>query len=645
MIWRVFILTFLIPVCGLCQSGKAKTTVATDTALVNSYIKQSKERLNDDPEKAIKLANKAIEIAEKSNFPIGKAYALKNVGIAYYFQGKYIEALEKYHQSLNIFKEQKENVGIANLYNNIGVIYYDQGDDVKALENYLQSLKYSELSGDKLRILTALNNVAGVYIFKNATYDKALEYYLRALKLCEELKRPDELGAICVNMGSIYFDKNDDTKALYYFNKALNAYKNSEGSLNAYNALGKLYKREKKYDLALENHQKALTLAQNLNNKLSITQSLIGLGNVFVDKGDYKTALFYFNQAQTPAVEIQALHEIKDLYEVMSKVYAKTGDFKKAFEYQALYSNIKDTIYNTETDKKLGNLQFDFDLQKKQGEINLLTKDRALQELDLQRQKLTKNSLIAFLGLLSILGILLYRDYRNKIKVNKILDRQNAEIERLLSNILPNEVAKELQQKGEATPRFYESVSVLFTDFKSFTSISETLSPQEVVAQLSECFTVFDSIIEKNNLEKIKTIGDSYMCAGGVPTEDESHPLNIVKAAFEILEFMDGINSRKIQNGELPWELRIGIHTGPLVAGVVGRKKYAYDIWGSTVNIASRMESNGMPGQINISAAHYELIKHEYVCEYRGKIYAKNAGEIDMYFVLQNGKAINTLAG
>lgn len=635
------VLLISVPFYGIAQTESTKNLA--DTTQVNTYLQQSKERFNDNPAKAITLAIEAKKLAEKINFPKGRAYALKNIGIAYYFQGKYVEALDNYTQSLNQFKEIKDNVGIANLYNNIGVIYYDQGDDAKALENYLLSLKYSELSGDKLRILSALNNVGGVYNIKDATYDKALQYYLRALPLCEELNRTEEMGAICVNIGSIYFDQKNDEKALHYFNKALKAYGNSEGSLNAYNAMGKLYKREKKYNLALENHQKALTLAENLNIKISIIQSLIGMGNVYLDKGDAKTALYFFNRAKLPALEIQAKHELKDIYQVLSRVYAQTRNYDKAFEYQSLYANLKDTLYNIESDKKLGNLQFDFDLQKKQGEINLLTKDKALQQLALERQKIAKNSLMAVLGLICIIGLIMYRDYRNKIRLNKLLDQQKVEIENLLSNILPEEVAKELQEKGQATPRYYESVSVLFTDFKSFTAIAETLSPQQVVAELSECFTMFDNIIERNNLEKIKTIGDSYMCAGGIPTVNPMHPINITKAAFEILEYMNSINNRRRQTGATPWEIRIGIHTGPLVAGVVGKKKYAYDIWGSTVNIASRMESNGEPGQINISASHFELVKEEYECEYRGKILAKNAGEIDMYFVKQKKEHAETV--
>jgi class 3 adenylate cyclase len=143
----------------------------------------------------------------------------------------------------------------------------------------------------------------------------------------------------------------------------------------------------------------------------------------------------------------------------------------------------------------------------------------------------------------------------------------------------------------------------------------------------------FDNIIERNGLEKIKTIGDSYMCAGGIPTADLSHPFRIVKAGLEIQEYIHEFNQKRIESNLEPLEMRIGIHVGPVVAGVVGRKKYAYDIWGSTVNIASRMESNGEPGKVNISAATYELIKDKYKCIYRGKLYAKNVGDIDMYFV------------
>jgi len=244
------------------------------------------------------------------------------------------------------------------------------------------------------------------------------------------------------------------------------------------------------------------------------------------------------------------------------------------------------------------------------------------------------------LGLVFLIAVLIFRNYRVKAKTNKILDRQKDEIEHLLLNILPSEVAKELQVNGHATPRNYESVSVMFTDFKGFTTIADKLSPQVLVEELNTCFMAFDNIIGHYNLEKIKTIGDSYMCAGGIPTPDEQHVYNIIDASLEIQRYIVQNNLRRRESGLEPWDLRIGIHVGPVVAGVVGKKKYAYDIWGSTVNIASRMESNGEPGQVNISADTYEMVKDKYTCTYRGKIYAKNVGEIDMYFVQKKNHGV-----
>jgi len=617
----------------LIFSQPATTDIPGDTTRVNSLLQQSKENFTNDPDNAISLANEAKALADRIDFQKGKALALKNIGIVYYFQGKHLEALDYYTQSLEVFKIIGDNSGIANLYSNIGVVYYDRGDDAKALENYLQSLKFSELAGDKFRILIALNNVGGVYNIKPATYDKALEYYLKALSISEELGKMEESGTICVNIGTIYFEKDNDEQALFYFNKSLKAYGDSEGSLNAYNGLGKIYRKEENYELALQNHQKALALAEKLNNKISIVQSLMGLANVYVKKGDYPTALQYFRKAELPALEIHANHEIKDLYQEMALAYSKTKDYSNAFKYQTLFSSIKDTLYNIDTDKKLGTLQFDFDLQKKQGEINLLTKDMALTDIKLKRQQFTKKVLIVGLILVLLIALLIFRNYRIKVRTHKILDRQKGEIESLLLNILPSEVANELQVYGHAIPRNYEFVSVMFTDFKGFTAIADKMSPEELIQELNTCFVAFDDIIGKYGLEKIKTIGDSYMCAGGIPTADEHHVENMVKASLEICHFIRQYNQKRNLEGLESWDLRIGVHVGPVIAGVVGKKKYAYDIWGSTVNIASRLESNGMPGKVNISSSVFELIKDKYSCSYRGKINAKNIGDIDMYFL------------
>ncbi len=211
--------------------------------------------------------------------------------------------------------------------------------------------------------------------------------------------------------------------------------------------------------------------------------------------------------------------------------------------------------------------------------------------------------------------------------------QQKKEIENLLHNILPEEIAKELKLNGKAEPKHYESVSVLFTDFKGFTKITELTPPQELLRELNRCFMAFDEIVEKYGLEKIKTIGDAYMCAGGIPVPQAENALNTVAAALEMQDFMHKWKAAKQAHGEYAWELRLGIHTGPLIAGVIGKNKFAYDIWGDTVNIAARMESSGEVGKINISGSTYELVKHQFQCTYRGKVQAKNKGEVDMYFV------------
>jgi len=252
------------------------------------------------------------------------------------------------------------------------------------------------------------------------------------------------------------------------------------------------------------------------------------------------------------------------------------------------------------------------------------------------------------LGLLLVLGLLVYlfirwQTYRLQER-NRVLEEmveartqelriEQEKSENLLLNILPKAIADELKEKDRADAREYERVTVLFTDFKGFTKVSEKLSPNAIIEELNVCFTAFDDIMGKYHLEKIKTIGDAYMCAGGIPAPNPTNPVDMVLAALEIQEFMRKMAVLKTARGEDFWELRLGIHTGPLVAGVVGKKKFAYDIWGDTVNTASRMESSGEPNRVNISGTTYDLVSEFFVCTYRGKLPAKNKGDIDMYFV------------
>jgi class 3 adenylate cyclase/Tfp pilus assembly protein PilF len=496
---------------------------------------------------------------------------------------------------------------------------------------------------DTLRIVSAMNNIGVVYLNKKSTHGKAMLYFMKAVTLSELSRDREAIGTATVNLGELYLEQGNYDKALFYFQKSLEAYKDSENLSYCLNNIGKLYTSMGNYPLAKQYHDQALAISTKLSARPDMVISLLGLASMYTKQEDYPNALKSYKKAEGIAGEINAAYDLKNSYEGLALVYSRLSDFANAYKYQTLLTGIKDTLYNAEADKKMLGLQFDFEIQKKEGQISLLKKDKDLQELSLRRQRLVRNTLLAGFGMILIIAFILFRNYRNKAKLNRILDHQNAKIQHLLLNILPSEVADELQKNGHAVPKYYESVSVLFTDIVGFTKIADTISPQEVVAELNDCFIAFDEIIEKHNLEKIKTIGDSYMCAGGIPRKDELHALKIVRAAFDIQACMHAKNEIRKAGGLPPWELRIGIHTGPVVAGVVGKNKYAYDIWGSTVNIASRMESNGQPGQINISSGVYELVKDNYHCTPRGKIFAKNVGEIDMYFVKdeQNGSLDN----
>jgi adenylate cyclase len=608
-------------------------TITKDTASVNLLLKESKGKLGTSPDSAISLAIQAKSLAEEINYPQGKALSLKNIGLGYYYQGKSLETLDYWTQSLAMYESLKDETGIANLLSNIGAVYSDQGDDVKALDYALRSLSLSEKLGDKLRILSALNLVGNIYSSKEQTKDKALEYLLKALPLCEEIGNPESLGVISENIGQLYFEKGNYIKAQEYFKKAITVMGDNANAPFAYNGIGKTYLKQGNVEEALKYHNQALSLAEKLDVKIRMVEAYQGIANVYNKKSDLKTAIYYYTKAENLADELKYNPRLKEIYEEMATTYEKAGDYKNAYVYQTRLNTVKDSLFNETTEKKLGALQFEFDLQKKQNEITILTKDKDLQAVSLKRQKLAKNAFMIGLVLAFIIALLIFRSYRIKAKTHKILDRQKNEIENLLLNILPAEVAHELKTTGHATPRQYESVSVMFTDFKGFTTIADKMDPDHLVKELDDCFIAFDGIIEKYQLEKIKTIGDSYMCAGGIPSPDKNHVLKIVKAGLEIQQYVAVYNESRQEKGLEPWLIRIGIHVGPVVAGVVGKKKYAYDIWGSSVNIASRMESNGEPGKVNISSATYELIKDFYECTYRGKISAKNIGEIDMYFI------------
>ena len=238
--------------------------------------------------------------------------------------------------------------------------------------------------------------------------------------------------------------------------------------------------------------------------------------------------------------------------------------------------------------------------------------------------------------LLDVSGNLLFAQIFTGVMVQVLsqnLNQERRKSDSLLRSVLPDSIALELKRTERVQPVDYENATVLFTDFVGFTQIAEGFTPQRLVAELDNCFSKFDEIAKRHGLEKIKTIGDAYMAVGGIPIPNKTHAVDCVLAALEIERVVTELRQREMAEDRPYWQIRIGIHSGDLVAGVVGSEKFSYDVWGDTVNTASRFESSGVPGRVNISSATYELVKDFFECEYRGKIPAKNKGEVDMYLV------------
>jgi adenylate cyclase len=379
----------------------------------------------------------------------------------------------------------------------------------------------------------------------------------------------------------------------------------------------------------LDYYERSLQLYEELGLKKGMSISLKNIGDIYKDQGKLKEALQYLNKSMTIAQALSAPDRIRDAAGVLKEIYKTQNEGMKAMEMFELEIQMRDSIQSEEAKKGLIKMELEHEYVKKE----------LIAEQEHQKEIYEKNKTRNYLaggGLLALImagGVLTRLRYVRKAK--SIVEKEKDRSESLLLNILPYEVAEELKEKGHSDATLIDEVTVIFTDFKGFTAMSEQVTPKELVADLHACFSEFDHICEKYGIEKIKTIGDSYMAAGGLPTINQTHATDVVKAALEMAAVVENGKAEKIAQNLPYFEMRLGAHTGPVVAGIVGVKKFQYDIWGDTVNIASRMESSGEVGKVNISQFTYELIKDnsDFTFESRGKLEAKGKGEIEMYFV------------
>lgn len=545
---------------------------------------------------------KSIAIAEKMGHKEGLSLGYGGMGNVYYFESKFPQAIEWWIKALRMHEARKDTTGMVASMSNLGAVYLDLGKYDDAMRNFQQALALNRASGQLRNRAEILSNIASIYGRENKI-QLAESHQLEALEVARKLKSIDLEAACLADLSNTYRRKKMLRKALEYAQQSLGLCRmisSSDGIAFAQLLIGQCY-----WHFVDQKEQEWLQQHFSGNSRNCLLASLR-----------------FHDSALAIYKELAMLDRMKTVYESKSAVQKSLGDGMGAFESFKLAAELKDSLFNMDLDKRLTQATMQYEYDKKTALA------QAEQERINTRERNVRNTILAGLFVSLAFGVIVWFQ-RNRIR------KAQQRSEELLLNILPAEVAEELKTKGEAEARLMESVSVLFTDFKGFTAMSEQLSPKELVRDLHACFTAFDYIMQKYGLEKIKTIGDAYMAAGGLPTPVPTHAADVVAAALEIRQFIEDGKAEKKAAGLPYFEVRIGIHTGPVVAGIVGVKKFSYDIWGDTVNTASRMESFGEVGKVNISASTYQVLQNNplYTFEARGKIAVKGKGEVEMYFV------------
>ncbi len=584
-----------------------------------------------DPDSSIFFASRALELAQESKDRVHEAEAYHKLGGAYYFLSDYSNALENYKKSLLIKKELMDNEGVARISNNIGMIFQELGSYDKALDNYMLALQFYESSRDERKIAVVLNNIGAVYgDLKN--YDKALLTYMHSLEIKQKLDDKSGIASTLHNIGRAYHNLLEYDKALEYYERSVILKKELDNQYSlamTLNNIGKVYSEQKDFDRALGIFQKSLEIVKAIGDKFGEANTLNNIGDAYLELDELVKAENYLQQALPIALEIDAKYIIEASYLYLSRLHDKRGKYDTSLYYHQEMFYINQLIFNEQVLDKVAMMQIRYATEKKDQEIELLIKERDIKELTIEKQRNLRNYLIIFIFLVIIITIIIYRSYRQKRKDNKIIVGEKAKSDNLLLNILPVRIANDLKETGKTEPELFKNITVYFSDIVGFTHASANLTPKELIDELNEIFTKFDEIIEKNECERIKTIGDAYLAVGGMNRKNPQPAINIVRTAIAHIEYLKERN----KTSHIKWEIRVGIHTGDVIGGVVGIKKYIYDVFGDTINLAARMEQYSEAMKINISEDTYKYVKDSFLCIERDGIVVKGKGIIKMHFV------------
>jgi class 3 adenylate cyclase len=622
----------------LATQAVAQNSAAIDTLLNKSYDAYSDRNFDS----AIDSAEKALRMAKAQNDTAAILRATFHKEIA-----EQVKQGNAYNlATINALKNELEARGMkldaARAHQFIATIYSFFGNVQQELQEYLKSLAlYEEL--DMPFGISAIYSDMSLMYYDQHDYTAAFAYSRKAIAMDREKGKPKKMHSDYNNLAIIFEHTGPLDSAIYYHKIALgfaNQAQDPYGISLSLSNLGLNYTLAGDYQQAEKTLLKALRIRDSLGNYRGLAYTYNRLANLYIQQRQLGKAQVFANKSLNNAEHTSELKIKRMAYERLVEIADLKGDAVTAYYYFKKATALTDSLRNDSNTKALTQMamQNAFDKEQFADSTANFVREVELQgayEKQLQEERNTRNVSLAAGLLFLVLAIGAYQRSRYIKKSKTQLQTEKDRSDELLLNILPAEVAEELKRTGHSEARDFDRVTVLFTDFKAFTEIAEKLSAKELVTEINACFRAFDEIIDRHGIEKIKTIGDAYMAAGGLQVPRLSEARDVVLAALEMQQFMlDRKAGRDIQN--LPaFDMRVGIHTGPVVAGIVGVKKFQYDIWGDTVNTANRMETNGQVGKVNISHATYELLKNDqdFAFESRGKIEAKGKGEMEMWFV------------
>lgn len=560
----------------------AKIDIAKNLSNISIvYSRQS------DNQRALEYCLKALSINQELDFKEGIARSLGNLGLINDNISNYPEALENYLRAFAIFEELgKTEEAVKNL-NNVGNVYKDISDYSRALYFHHKAMALNEKLGIKQGIAVNLSNIGIVYK-ELADFPNALQCYFKALEINTELSNRNSMANNLGNIGIVYSMQGDYTTALEYFNKALSIFKeigNRLGIASNLGNIGNLYLEQSDFSSALKYFEETLANFEELGVTIGIVISLLGLGTLFANNKFEGYNFFKAEQFLLRGIEmaesIGAKKNLYDMHRVLSDLYKQEGKWKESRESFEKFYQIERDVQNEESKKQALNLAY-------------------------ERQTAEKEKLIE-------------------------VERARAlATDKILANILPANITERLIKGDKKIADTYHNVSVLFTDIVGFTNITSRLPATELIDLLDIVFTRFDTICKKYGLEKIKTIGDAYMAVCGAPVLYENHA---ERTAFAALEMMEDFSIEKRFSIPIDIGFRIGLHSGSVVAGIIGENKYSYDLWGDAVNTASRMESYGEEDKIHVSEEFRNSAGDGFTFLERGEIDIKGKGKMKTYFL------------